>query len=285
MKFAKLIIEEEVAGDNSIITDLRNQGFTVEPNDEGSNLYTVRKNGQSALLDLSTQDSMTSSLQTIQAAFKPNPNPTVGSEEDADYDIGQDYPMMGQGTDHKLAQRVAAIGEDAKYGDSERMNNKIKLPVQATSMQGGKTYHHDVYLFKPNEAVAKMQKMVKMISQNPEFTVKIANTPCHMYLSDFLKGGGPLTLDYKSGWKLVNADEIRDFIADNLMGGDWMDDAMNAYLDSIDRPDTGNLPESKNGLWYNIAQKKKRMGKNYKPAKPGEKGRPETKAYKNASKS
>lgn len=36
------------------------------------------------------------------------------------------------------------------------------------------------------------------------------------------------------------------------------------------------------GLWYNIQQKKKRMGKNYKPAKPGSPDRPTQEAIKKA---
>ena len=36
------------------------------------------------------------------------------------------------------------------------------------------------------------------------------------------------------------------------------------------------------GLWYNIQQKKKRMGKNYRPAKPGSKNRPTEEALKKA---
>jgi hypothetical protein len=36
------------------------------------------------------------------------------------------------------------------------------------------------------------------------------------------------------------------------------------------------------GLWYNIQQKKKRMGKNYRPAKPGSKDRPSKEAFKKA---
>ena len=36
------------------------------------------------------------------------------------------------------------------------------------------------------------------------------------------------------------------------------------------------------GLWYNIQQKKKRMGKNYRPAKPGSPDRPTEEALKKA---
>jgi hypothetical protein len=42
--------------------------------------------------------------------------------------------------------------------------------------------------------------------------------------------------------------------------------------------------EAKRGLWDNIRDKKKRMGKNYKPAKPGDKGRPDSKSFKKAQK-
>jgi hypothetical protein len=49
--------------------------------------------------------------------------------------------------------------------------------------------------------------------------------------------------------------------------------------------DIENLVEiegAKKGLWENIREKKKRMGKNYKPAKPGSKDYPEKEAYKKA---
>lgn len=40
--------------------------------------------------------------------------------------------------------------------------------------------------------------------------------------------------------------------------------------------------EAAKGLWYNIQKKKERMGKNYKPAKPGDKAYPEKGAWKKA---
>lgn len=42
---------------------------------------------------------------------------------------------------------------------------------------------------------------------------------------------------------------------------------------------------SKPGLWENIRRKKKRMGKNYKPAKPGDKDYPDEKSLKKAQES
>jgi hypothetical protein len=40
--------------------------------------------------------------------------------------------------------------------------------------------------------------------------------------------------------------------------------------------------EAKKGLWENIRDKKKRMGKKYKAAKPGDKDRPSKEAWKKA---
>ena len=42
------------------------------------------------------------------------------------------------------------------------------------------------------------------------------------------------------------------------------------------------LQAKNKGLWHNIKEKKKRMGKNYKPAKPGSKDRPSKDAWKKA---
>lgn len=42
--------------------------------------------------------------------------------------------------------------------------------------------------------------------------------------------------------------------------------------------------EGKQGLWDNIRKKKKRMGKKYRAAKPGEKDRPDAKSWKKAQK-
>ena len=46
--------------------------------------------------------------------------------------------------------------------------------------------------------------------------------------------------------------------------------------------ETEETAEAKKGLWDNIRDKKKRMGKDYKPAKPGSKDRPSKKAWKKA---
>lgn len=46
--------------------------------------------------------------------------------------------------------------------------------------------------------------------------------------------------------------------------------------------DESEESEAKQGLWDNIRKKKKRMGKKYKPAKPGDKDRPSKESWKKA---
>jgi hypothetical protein len=52
--------------------------------------------------------------------------------------------------------------------------------------------------------------------------------------------------------------------------------------EETDVEDLVEIEGAEKGLWDNIREKKKRMGKNYKPAKPGSKDYPEKEAYKKA---
>lgn len=49
-------------------------------------------------------------------------------------------------------------------------------------------------------------------------------------------------------------------------------------------PDSVTLSQDKPGLWENIRKKKERMGKDYKPASPGDKDRPEPEQWKRLTK-
>ena len=52
--------------------------------------------------------------------------------------------------------------------------------------------------------------------------------------------------------------------------------------EDVDIEDLVEIEGAKKGLWENIRDKKERMGKNYKPAKPGSKDYPDKEAYKKA---
>lgn len=55
-------------------------------------------------------------------------------------------------------------------------------------------------------------------------------------------------------------------------------------LMSVSEGDDISLDASKTGLWDNIRKKKERMGKNYRPAKPGDKDRPDGDQWKKLTK-
>lgn len=54
------------------------------------------------------------------------------------------------------------------------------------------------------------------------------------------------------------------------------------YLDESEGERQDMSEAERKGLWHNIREKKKREGKNYKPAKPGDKDRPDSKSWKKA---
>ena len=74
----------------------------------------------------------------------------------------------------------------------------------------------------------------------------------------------------------------------------WSAKPVSKITGSCGKPNCGSVQNSEEvtleidvqaknkGLWYNIQQKKKRMGKNYRPAKPGSPDRPSQEALKKA---
>jgi len=67
--------------------------------------------------------------------------------------------------------------------------------------------------------------------------------------------------------------------------GDKKSDEKKSEKDEKESSTKEESDASKPGLWENIRKKKKRMGKNYKPAKPGDKDYPDPKALKKAQES
>jgi hypothetical protein len=57
------------------------------------------------------------------------------------------------------------------------------------------------------------------------------------------------------------------------------------YVDFGEDVEDWDVAEAKPGLWENIRKKKEREGKDYKPAKPGDKDRPDPEAWKKAQES
>ena len=84
-------------------------------------------------------------------------------------------------------------------------------------------------------------------------------------------------------------EDIKDFFnetgfAEELTEENFVVPNEEAYIDFGEETEEWDIAEGKPGLWDNIRKKKEREGKNYKPAKPGDKDRPKPDAWKKAQK-
>lgn len=80
--------------------------------------------------------------------------------------------------------------------------------------------------------------------------------------------------------------QMQDFVMNAPLADD---DKTMVAKETNDDPETTDLPVdtksgSKPGLWDNIRKKKEKMGKNYRPAKPGDKDRPDPDQWKKLTK-
>lgn len=69
---------------------------------------------------------------------------------------------------------------------------------------------------------------------------------------------------------------------EDLTEDNWHTPAEAEYEDWDEESEEWDVSEAKPGLWENIQKKKEREGKDYKPAKKGDKDRPDDKSFKKA---
>ena len=70
--------------------------------------------------------------------------------------------------------------------------------------------------------------------------------------------------------------------AEEITEDNWYCPAEAEYEDCGEESEEWDISEAKPGLWENIQKKKEREGKDYKPAKKGDKDRPDDKSFKKA---
>lgn len=86
----------------------------------------------------------------------------------------------------------------------------------------------------------------------------------------------------------VDSDSVKEGLTESWLQGkiavteDYMLTIHNFLMHGETETDTEGAEAAKNlpGLWENIRKKKEKMGKNYKPAKPGDKDRPNPEQWK-----
>ena len=90
----------------------------------------------------------------------------------------------------------------------------------------------------------------------------------------------------------IESDSVKEGLTESWLQGkiavteDYMLTIHNFLMFGETETDTEGAEAAKNlpGLWENIRKKKERMGKKYKPAKPGDKDRPDPEQWKNLTK-
>jgi hypothetical protein len=90
----------------------------------------------------------------------------------------------------------------------------------------------------------------------------------------------------------IESESVKEGLTESWLQGkiavteDYMLTIHNFLMFGESETDTEGAEAAKNlpGLWENIRKKKERMGKKYKPAKPGDKDRPDPKQWKKLTK-
>lgn len=90
----------------------------------------------------------------------------------------------------------------------------------------------------------------------------------------------------------IESDSVKEGLTESWLQGkiavteDYMLTIHNFLMFGESETDTEGAEAAKNlpGLWENIRKKKERMGKKYKPAKPGDKDRPDPEQWKKLTK-
>ena len=120
----------------------------------------------------------------------------------------------------------------------------------------------------------------KMWSKKSVTKVTKGETACEEEMIDFLDE----SISELSEKEKKLPDAIKKAIL-KKKGGDSKDDKKskdNKKEDKSDKKTEEKSDAKGKGLWHNIREKKKREGKNYKPAKPGDKDYPDPKSLKKA---
>lgn len=150
-----------------------------------------------------------------------------------------------------------------------------------------------------NETLAKSSKLK---AQNGDFTeveemeVESPEMELMEYKYDFYTMSlGSIMSIAKHAQAIVDAienDSVKEGLTESWLQGkiavteDYMLTIHNFLMFGETETDTEGAEAAKNlpGLWENIRRKRERMGKKYKPAKPGDKDRPDPEQWKKLTK-
>lgn len=156
----------------------------------------------------------------------------------------KDMSLVGSGPETLMPTLLAPEAVPPQANDEMEIEEPSETEDELTE------YKEDFYEMSVGSITAIMHHAYNILSNLDKPTVKENLT------ESWLQGKIAITEDYMR--------TIHDFIM-------YVSEAADT-IQAADKP----------GLWENIRKKRERMGKNYKPAKPGDKDRPDPEAWKKA---
>lgn len=201
----------------------------------------------------------------------------------------------------KVGDAVKNINAQCKHYGSEGVITDISdLPndmgkvVTYKTINSGKTWSAGDSLTKTEVQLALMEPDYDTVMETPASDDETPEMELEKYKEDFLSMNiGSLMAIMNHAMSILEEIKTNPMVKENLTES-WLqgkiaitEDYMRTihdFVKYVPGEDDNSLAQSKPGLWENIRRKREKMGKNYKPAKPGDKDRPESEQWKRLTK-
>ena len=201
----------------------------------------------------------------------------------------------------KVGDAVKNVNTECKHYGSEGVITEISdLPndmgkvVTYKTVNSGKTWSAGDSLTKTEVQLALMEPDYDTVMETPASEDETPEMELEEYKQDFLSMNiGSLMAIMNHAMSILEEVKTNPMVKENLTES-WLqgkiaitEDYMRTihdFVKYVPGEDDNSLAQSKPGLWENIRKKREKMGKNYKPAKPGDKDRPDSEQWKRLTK-
>ena len=182
-----------------------------------------------------------------------------------------DAPEVGDDTSEAAKRPGPKSGAQTPAEPSERKKGSKKNPKGSAGEKGGKITFSE----KTTNALKE-----KVKEHNSKHSKKVT---LGQLKKVYRRGSGAFSSSHRPnmsrhGWAMARVNMFLKM----MRGGKVKDSYRKADQDIASASNINWAAEAMSSLWENIRNKKERMGKNYRPAKPGDKDRPSQEALKRA---
>jgi hypothetical protein len=180
-------------------------------------------------------------------------------------------PDLANAPEAEVSEAARKSGAQTPAEPSERKKGSKKNPKGSAGEKGGKITFSE----KTTNALKE-----KVKEHNSKHSKKVTLSQLKKV---YRRGSGAFSTSHRPnmsrhGWAMARVNMFLKM----RRGGKVKDSYRKADQDIASASNTNWAAEAMSSLWENIRKKKERMGKNYKPAKPGDKDRPSQEALKRA---